>query len=103
MSDPLVRLVSFGVLRLHGLGHGGALGAMAWIVSLAGFVVAALIFWFTGGDAWRVIAIGSAVVSGVGVILFFGTWPMFNTLTALVVDAAVLVPLVALRWAPPPA
>lgn len=139
MSDQLVRLVSFGVLLLHGLGHGGALGALAWIalrpgsdsggwtaarswllpslapgvatltasafwiVSLFGFVVAALAFWFVGNDAWRVIAVSSAVVSGVGVVLFFGTWPMFNTLAALVVDATVLVALVLLRWAPPAA
>ena len=139
MSDQLVRLVSFGVLLVHGLGHGGALGALAWIalrpgsdtgawtaarswllpslapgtatlmasafwiVSLVGFVVAALAFWLAGGDAWRPIAIGTALVSGLGVVLFFGTWPMFNTLAALVVNAAVLVALVVLRWTPPAA
>jgi hypothetical protein len=72
-------------------------------VSLVGFVVAALAFWFAWGDAWRAIAIGSAVVSCVGIVLFFGTWPMFNTLAALVVNAAVLVALVVLRWTPQPA
>jgi hypothetical protein len=139
MSDQVVRLVSFGVLLLHGLGHGGALGAMAWIalrpgsdtgawtaarswlwpsaapetatlaasafwiVSLIGFVIAALTFWFGWGDAWRAIAIGSAVVSCVGIVLFFGTWPMFNTVAALAVNAAVLAGLLLLRWAPPAA
>jgi len=137
MSDQVVRLVSFVVLLVHGLGHGGALAALAWIalrpgsdtgawtaarswlwpsvapgtatlvasafwiVSLVGFVVVALSFWFGGGDAWRAMAIGSALVSGVGIVLFFGNWPMFNTLAALAVNAAVLVALVALRWTPP--
>ena len=137
MSDQVVRLVSFVVLLAHGLGHGGALGALAWIalrpgsdtgawtaarswlwpsvapgtatlvasafwiVSLVGFVVAALSYWFGGGDAWRAMAIGSALVSGVGIVLFFGNWPMFNTLAALAVNAAVLVALVVLRWTPP--
>ena len=137
MSDQVVRLVSFVVLLAHGLGHGGALGAMAWIalrpgsdtgawtaarswlwpsvapgtatlvasafwiVSLVGFVVAALSFWFGGGDTWRAMAIGSALVSGVGIVLFLGNWPMFNTLAALAVNAAVLVALVVLRWTPP--
>jgi hypothetical protein len=31
MSDPTIRLIAAGVLLLHGLGHGGALGALAWI------------------------------------------------------------------------
>ncbi len=31
MSDQLVRVVCLGALLLHGLGHGGALGAIAWI------------------------------------------------------------------------
>jgi hypothetical protein len=43
------------------------------------------------------------VVSGVGIVLFFGTWPMFNTLAALAVNGAVLVALVVLRWTPPAA
>jgi hypothetical protein len=31
MSDQTVKLITAGVLLLHGLGHGGALGALAWI------------------------------------------------------------------------
>jgi len=45
--------------------------------------------------------LGSAMVSGVGIVLFFANWPMFNTLAALAVNAAVLVALVVLRWTPP--
>jgi hypothetical protein len=31
MSDQTLRLLAAGVLLVHGLGHGGALGALAWI------------------------------------------------------------------------
>jgi hypothetical protein len=31
MSDQTIKLIAAGVLLVHGLGHGGALGALAWI------------------------------------------------------------------------
>lgn len=31
MSDQSIKLIAAGALLLHGLGHGGALGALAWI------------------------------------------------------------------------
>lgn len=136
MSDQAIKLIAAGVLLLHGLGHGGALGALAWIrlrpgmntgdwlaakswlvpslpgdtattlagtfwvVSLIGFVIAALSFWgiVVPGDVWRPMAVGSAIVSIAGIVLFFGTWPMFNTFAALAVNVAVLVAVVWLRW-----
>lgn len=136
MSADTARGLVFGALVIHGLGHGGALGALIWmalrpsdptggwqaarswllpalpaatatpiaggfwIVAMLGFVVAALSFWGIGlpGEAWRSVAIGSAIVSLVGITLFFGTWPPFNTLAALAVNIAVLVSLLWLRW-----
>jgi hypothetical protein len=136
MSADTARGLVFGALAIHGLGHGGALGALIWmalrpsdptggwqaarswllpalpaatatpiagafwIVAMLGFVVAALSFWGIGlpGEAWRSLAIGSAIVSLVGITLFFGTWPPFNTLAALAVNIAVLVSLLWLRW-----
>jgi len=136
MSAETARGLVFGALVIHGLGHGGALGALIWmalrpsdptggwqaarswllpalpaatatpiagafwIVAMLGFVVAALSFWGIGlpGEAWRSLAIGSAIVSLVGITLFFGTWPPFNTLAALAVNIAVLVSLLWLRW-----
>ena len=67
-----------------------------WILSLLGFVTAALSFSgvLVPGDAWRPLAVASAMVSIVGIALFFGTWPMFNTLAALEMNIAVLVALV---------
>lgn len=139
MSSETIGVVVAGVLLLHGLGHGGALGALLWIrfrpgtntggwraarsrllpslspsaattlasifwtLSLIGFVVAALSFWgiLLPGEAWRPLAIGSAIVSTGGIVIFFGTWPMFNTLAALGVNVAVLIALLWLRWSPP--
>jgi hypothetical protein len=139
VSDQAVRVVWFGVLLVHGLGHFGALAALAWlaarpgtstgawtaarswlvpslapgtatilasafwIAALVGFVAAALLFWFGSGDAWQPLAIASAVISTLGIVLFFGTWPMFNTVAALGVNAVVLVALLVLHWTPPPA
>ena len=136
MSAESIRVLVFGALMIHGLGHGGALGALLWIafrpgdptggwqaarswlipalpaasatmvagsfwvISMLGFVAAALAFWgiVVPGDLWRPLAIGSAVVSLVGIALFFGTWPPFNTVAALAVNIAVLVGLLWLRW-----
>ena len=73
-----------------------------WILSLTGFVVAALPFWGVPvpGQAWRPLAVASALVSTAGIVLFLGTWPMFNTLAALGLNVAVLVAVVSLRWPP---
>jgi len=138
MSDQMLRWVVGGVLMLHGLGHGGAVAALAWIngrpgtdtgawsaarawavpslgadsatliasafwiVSLAGFAVAALSFWgvLVPVEWWRPMAVAAALVSIVGIVVFFGTWPTFNTLAALGVNAAVLVAVLWLRWPP---
>ncbi len=137
MSDQLLHTVLGGVLLLHGLGHGGAIGALCWIArfgpghtgdwaparswllpalapatataaacvvwafALVGFAATALAFWGIGlpVEAWRGLALGSAIVSAAGIVVFFGTWPMFNTLAALGVNLAVLAAL-WLQWPP---
>ena len=138
MSEQIIKIVIAAVLLLHGLGHGGALGALIWIrsrpggdtggwlaarswlfpslpapvattiasvfwvLSLIGFVAAALSFWgiLVPGDAWRQLAVASASVSTLGIVLFFGTWPTFNTIAALAVNIAVLVTQLWLHWPP---
>jgi hypothetical protein len=71
-----------------------------WILSLIGFVAAALSFWgiLVPGEVWRQLAVASAVVSTIGIALFIGTWPTFNTLAALGVNIAVLVTQLWLYW-----
>jgi hypothetical protein len=133
-------LIVGGVLLVHGLGHGGALGALIWIrfmpgtdtggwlaarswlfpslatptatavasafwiLALIGFVLTALAFWgiLLPGSVWRPMAVASALVSLFGVVLFFGTWPAFNTMAALGVNLAVLIGLLLLHWPPEP-
>lgn len=138
MSDQTIKLIAAGVLLAHGLGHGGALAALAWIrlrpgtptgdwhaakswlvpsmggdaattlaslfwiVSLVGFVIAAMSFWgfvFPAG-VWQPVAVAAALVSIAGITLFFGTWPTFNTIAALAVNVAVLAAVLWLRWPP---
>jgi hypothetical protein len=137
MSDQVLRLVVGGVLLLHGIAHGGALGALWWVgsgraanaggwtaarswavpslasdtattvavvfwlVSMIGFVLTALAFWgiVLPVDWWRPLGVASALVSTAGIVLFFGTWPMFNTLAALAVNIAVLVAVMT-NWPP---
>ena len=138
MSTENVRFVAALVLGIHGLGHGGALGALIWlhfrptdatggwvaakswllpslpataatsvasafwIVAMLGFVTATLSFLdvLIPGAAWRGLAVASSIVSLVGISLFFGTWPPFNTAAAIAVNVAVLVTQLWLRWPP---
>ena len=118
MSDQAVRVVWCGMLLVHGLGHFGALAAVAWWALRPGTATGA---WtaarsrlapslapgtaaLVAGAFWTAALVGfvSAVVSTVGMVLFFGTWPMFNTVAALGVNAVVLIALLVLHWTPPP-
>ncbi len=68
-----------------------------WVVSCVGFVVVALSWWgLLSSDLWRPLAIGSAVISTVGIVLFFGTWPKFNTAAALGMNVVAV--LLAVAW-----
>ena len=136
MSDQTIKLIAAAALLVHGLGHGGALGALAWIrlspgsntsawlaarswlvpslsadtattlasafwlASLMGFVITAMSFWgvVVPSEVWRPLAVASALVSAAGIVLFFGTWPMFNTLAALGMNVTVLAAVLWLRW-----
>ena len=73
-----------------------------WVLSTIGFVAAAMSFWgvLVPGDVWRQLALASSIVSALGIVLFFGTWPTFNTLAALAVNIAVLVTQLWLHWPP---
>jgi len=73
-----------------------------WILSTIGCVAASMSFWGTlvPGDAWRQLALASSIVSILGIVLFSGIWPTFNTLAALGMNIAVLVTQLWLHWPP---
>jgi hypothetical protein len=73
-----------------------------WVLSAIGFVATALSFWglLIPGDLWRQLAVASSIVSATGIVLFLGTWPVFNATAALGVNIAVIVALLWLHWPP---
>jgi hypothetical protein len=79
-----------------------SLASAFWIVALAGFVLAALSFWgiLVPAGVWQPLGVGTALVSLAGIVLFLGTWPIFNTVAALGVNIAVLVAVLWLHWPP---
>lgn len=131
MDPQLASIALPAVLLAHGLGHGGAVAALAWIaarpgdptggwhaarswllpglsasaattlacafwaLALVGFATAALALAgvVVPSAALGPVAIASAVISLVGIGLFLGTWPAFNTVAAVAVNVGVLVAL----------
>jgi hypothetical protein len=79
-----------------------ALAVVFWLLSAAGFTASAMSFWgvLISGDLWRQLAVASSGVSIVGIAVFFGIWPLFNTLAALAVNIIVLVTQLWTHWPP---
>ena len=122
MAPPTIRILIAIALFVHGVGHTlgfrmparswllpglgepapRVIGGVFWVLAAVGFIAACLGFLGILVPAlwWRPPAIGSAVVSLLGLIVFWGTWPVFNTIGALSMDIAVLVSLLVLHWPP---
>lgn len=84
------------------LGDGGlakGLGALIWLVALVGFVAAAFGI-FRETDWWQMAAIMSAVVSTVGLILFWTRPTTSPAVSALVFNLLILISLLVVRWPP---
>jgi cation transport ATPase len=119
MSPQLIRTLIAGALFVHGVGHtlgfwmptrswvfGRFMGeptlrvvsGVFWVVSAIGFVAARVAFLgiLLPHEWWRSLALATAVVSLVGLVVFIGNWPAFNTIRAVGMNVAVLV---ALLWA----
>jgi hypothetical protein len=69
---------------------------------MLGFVAASMSFWgiLVPGELWRQLATVSSVISGLGIVLFLGNWPTFNTIAAQAVNVAVLVTQLFTHWPP---
>jgi hypothetical protein len=78
------------------------ISSIFWIISTVGFLAACLGFLgvLVPASLWRPLTVGSAVVSLLGLILFWNTWPAFNTLGAVGMNIAVLVTQLWLHWPP---
>lgn len=120
MSSQMLSWLIAGALFVHGVGHllgfwmpvrcwllpgasekmRRAISSVFWIVSLVGFVAASLSFLgiLLPGDLWQGLAVVSACVSLLGLVLFIGNWPVFNTAGALGMNIAVLVTQLWLGW-----
>lgn len=73
-----------------------------WTLSLLGFLAAAFSFWgvIIPGELWRTLALIFAFISFFGITLFWGRWPMFNTLAAQAVNLAVIITQIWMHWPP---
>jgi hypothetical protein len=122
MSTNIIRILIAGALFVHGIGHtlglfrparswlmpnaGESLlrtiGRILWLLTAVGFILSCLGFLgvVVPTDWWRPLAVVFAIVSLLGLVLFWGTWPAFNTIGALAMNIAVLVTQLWLRWPP---
>ena len=82
------------------LGDGGlakGLGVLIWLVALAGFVAAAFGI-FRQTDWWQTGAIVSAIVSTVGLILFWSQPTTSPAVSALIFNLFILISLLVFHW-----
>ena len=75
--------------------------AMIWAMSIVGFAaLAAVVFGWLPASWWAPLAVGSALVSLLGVLLFPIAFPTGSTIGAIVVDIAVIAAVLWFQWAP---
>ena len=78
-----------------------ALGAVLWTAAIVGFAaLAGVVVGWLPASWWEPLAIGSSVVSLVGLLFFPIAFPTFSTIGALIVDVAVLTAVLWYHWTP---
>jgi len=122
MSTNTLQILIAGALLVHGVGHIlgfwrparswlfpnarepvlRAVSSVLWVLVAAGFILSCLGFLgvVVPADWWRPLAVVFALVSLLGLGVFWGTWPAFNTTGALAMNVLVLVTQLWLRWPP---
>lgn len=84
-----------------GTGVAGLIGLALWTTAMVGFIAAAgVVLGWLPSDWWTPLALIASVASLAGILLFPSAFPTFSTLGALVVDIAVLVAVLWVRWTP---
>ena len=122
MSTQILRILIAGALFVHGVGHTlgfwmparswlfpnwgepvlRVISSLFWILTAVSFLAALLGFLgvLIPSGLWRPLAVGTAFVSILGLVLFWGMWPAFNTIGALGMNIAVLITQLWLSWPP---
>jgi hypothetical protein len=78
-----------------------AVGAVLWTTAIVGFAaVAGVVIGWLPATWWQPLAVGSSLVSLVGVLVFPLAFPTFSTIGAVVVNVAVLAAVTLFDWAP---
>ena len=78
-----------------------AVGTALWAVAIVGFVLlGGVVAGWLPAAWWPALAVGSSVVSLLGLLLFPVAFPVFSTFGALLVDVAVLAAVLWYGWVP---
>ena len=78
-----------------------SIGVSLWTLAIIGFaLLAGVVVGWVPAAWWQPVAIGSAVVSLVGLFLFPMAFPTFSSIGALVIDIAVLAAVLWYHWTP---
>jgi hypothetical protein len=84
-----------------GTGVTGLIGLTLWTIAMVGFLAAAgVVLGWLPSDWWTPLAIIASVASVAGIVLFPSAFPTLSTIGALIVDVAVLVAVLWVRWTP---
>jgi hypothetical protein len=86
---------------LIGQGATNVVAIIIWLAATVGFLLAALALlgWGVPHAWWRPLAVVSAVISLIGILLFWNAFAAsFNKVGAITVDLAVLIGLLVLHW-----
>jgi hypothetical protein len=78
-----------------------AIGAVLWTAAIVGFAVLAGVVFGWLPEAWGApLALGAPAVSLAGLVVFPIAFPIFSSIGAIAVNAAVLVAVLWNHWAP---
>ena len=122
MNVKLIRVLIAGALLVHGVGHtlgffvptgsklfpnlseqnARTISSVFWVLSAVGFIAALLGFMgiLVPTEWWRGIAVGTAIISMIGLVLFSHNWGALNRYGAWGMNIAILVTQLWLRWPP---
>lgn len=122
MATQTIRILIAVALFVHGIGHtlGFWMPARSWLLSGVGepaLRIVSGVFWGLAAVGfiaaclgflgilvptlwWRPLAIAFAIVSLLGLLLFWNTWPVFNLIGAVTMNIVVLLALLLFHWPP---